>query len=79
LTDQEKKIFEEVFKEASARAGAAIRESEQKLADWFKQQGKTVVMPNLKAFREAAVKVHNDASYGAVWTKDLYDRLQAVK
>ena len=38
-----------------------------------------MVVPDLKAFREAAVKIHNDASAGAVWTKELYDRLQAVK
>ena len=79
LTAQEQQIFESVYKEASARAGASIRESEQKLVDWFKQQGKTVVVPDLKAFRAAAVKIHNDASAGAVWTKELYDRLQAVK
>ena len=79
LPPKEQQIFEAVFKEAAARAGASIRESEQKLADWFKQQGKTVVVPDLKAFRAAAVKVHNDASYGAVWTRELYDRLQAVK
>jgi tripartite ATP-independent transporter DctP family solute receptor len=79
LTPQEQQIFESVYKEASIRAGASIRESEAKLADWFKQQGKTVVVPDLKAFREAAVKIHNDASAGAVWTKEQYDRLQAVK
>ena len=79
LTPQEQQTFEAVYKEASARAGASIRESEAKLADWFKQQGKTVVVPDLKAFREAAVKIHNDASAGAVWTKELYDKLQAVK
>ena len=79
LTAQEQQIFESVYKEASSRAGASIRESEQKLVDWFKQQGKTVVVPDLKAFRAAAVKIHNDASAGAVWTKELYDRLQAVK
>jgi len=79
LTPEERGIFESVYKEAAARAGAAIRTSEQKLADWFKQQGKTVVQPDLKAFREAAVKIHNDASAGAVWTKESYDRLQSVK
>jgi hypothetical protein len=47
--------------------------------DWFKQQKKTVVNPDLKAFREAAAKIHNDASLGAVWTRELYDRVQAVK
>jgi TRAP-type C4-dicarboxylate transport system substrate-binding protein len=79
LNANEQKIFESVYKEASVRAGASIRESEQKLVEWFKQQGKTVVVPDLKAFRQAAVKIHNDASMGAVWTKELYDRLQAVK
>jgi tripartite ATP-independent transporter DctP family solute receptor len=79
LTPQEQQVFETVFKEASVRAGASIRESEASLADWFKQQGKAVVVPDLKAFREAAIKIHNDASLGAVWTKELYDRLQALK
>jgi TRAP-type C4-dicarboxylate transport system substrate-binding protein len=79
LTPQEQQIFETVFKEASVRAGSSIRESEAKLTDWFKQQGKTVVVPNLKAFREAALKIHNDPAAGAVWTKELYDRLQALK
>jgi tripartite ATP-independent transporter DctP family solute receptor len=79
LTAQEREIFESVYKEAAARAGAAIRVSEGKMVDWFKQQGKTVVVPDLKAFRQAAVKIHNDPSAGAVWTKEQYDRLQAVK
>jgi tripartite ATP-independent transporter DctP family solute receptor len=79
LTPQEREIFDSVYKEAAARAGTSIRASEAKLVDWFKQQGKTVVNPDLKAFREAAVKLHNDAAAGAVWTKELYDRLQAVK
>ena len=79
LTPQEREIFDSVYKQAADRAGASIRESEAKLVDWFKQQGKTVVTPDLKSFREAAAKIHNDASAGAVWTKDLYDRLQALK
>ncbi len=79
LTAQEQEIFDKVFKEAAARATVSIRESEMKLPDWFKQQGKNVVQPNLAAFREAAVKIHNDASAGAVWSRELYDRLQAVK
>ncbi|HSR10917.1 MAG TPA: sialic acid TRAP transporter substrate-binding protein SiaP, partial [Thermodesulfobacteriota bacterium] len=61
LSAQEQQIFEDVFKEASARAGASIRESEGTLAEWFKQQGKSVVVPDLKSFREAALKIHNDA------------------
>jgi tripartite ATP-independent transporter DctP family solute receptor len=79
LSPSEREIFDSVYKQAAARAGASIRDSEAKLVDWFKQQGKTVVTPDLKAFREAAAKIHNDASLGAVWTRELYDRLQAMK
>jgi hypothetical protein len=78
LTPPEREIFDSVYKQAAARAGASIRESEAKLVDWFKQQKKTVVIPDLKAFRKAAIKIHNDPAYGAVWTKELYDRVQAV-
>jgi tripartite ATP-independent transporter DctP family solute receptor len=79
LSPQEREIFDTVYKQAAERAGASIRDSEAKLVDWFKQQGKNVVTPDLKAFQAAAYKIHNDASMGAVWTKELYDRLQGVK
>src|SRR5512138_905663 len=68
LTPQERETFDSVYKQAAARAAASIRDSEGKLVEWFKQQGKTVVTPDFKAFREAALKIHNDASAGAVWT-----------
>ena len=78
LSADDKKTFETVLKEAAARATTAIRTAELQLPDWFKQQGKTVVEPNLAAFIEAAKPLHNDASAGAGWTKDHYDRLQAL-
>ncbi len=78
LNDDERKIFEEVFKQAAERASKAIREAELKLPEWFKAQGKTIVNPDLKAFREAAEKLHNDPSAGAGWTKEHYDRLQRL-
>jgi tripartite ATP-independent transporter DctP family solute receptor len=79
LTPPEREIFESVYKEAAVRAGASIRESEGKLVEWFKQQNKTVITPDLKALREAAAKAHSDPSAGAVWTQELYDRIQAIK
>ncbi|MCC6468024.1 MAG: sialic acid TRAP transporter substrate-binding protein SiaP [Alphaproteobacteria bacterium] len=78
LSADEKKTFEAVFAEAAGRATNAIRESEQKLPEEFKKMGKTVVTPDVKAFREAAVPLHNDANSGAGWTKDQYDRLQKL-
>jgi TRAP-type C4-dicarboxylate transport system substrate-binding protein len=79
LSPAEREIFDSVYKQAATRAGTSIRDSEAKLVDWFKQQGKTVVTPDLKAFRETVAKAHNDASLGAVWTRELYDRIQALK
>ncbi len=78
LNDAEKKTFDEVFKEAAKRASAAIRKSEQTLAEWFKQQGKTVVVPDKAAFIAASVPLHNDAAAGAGWSKEQYDRLQKL-
>jgi tripartite ATP-independent transporter DctP family solute receptor len=79
LNADERKIFQDVYREAATRASAAIRESELKLPDWFKAQGKTVVRPNTAAFIEAAKPLHLDAAAGAGWSKEQYDRLQALK
>lgn len=79
LTPDERKIFAEVLKEAAARATEAIAASERVLGDQFKALGKTVVMPDREAFRQAAIPLHNDPSAGAGWTRAQYDELQALK
>jgi len=79
LSDAEKKVFEEEFLAAADRASGIIRKSEQELPEWFKKQGKTVVQPDTAAFIKAAQPLHNDAAAGAGWTKEQYDRLQAIK
>jgi tripartite ATP-independent transporter DctP family solute receptor len=77
LSDDEKKIFQEVLSQASTRASDEIRASEQKLADEFKKLNKTVISPDREAFRKAAIPLHNDGSGG--WSKAEYDALQALK
>jgi tripartite ATP-independent transporter DctP family solute receptor len=79
LSDADKKVFDEVLKEASARSTDQIRASELKLADEFRKLGKNVVEVDREAFRKAAVPLHNDASAGAGWSKAEYDALQALK
>jgi len=79
LTDAEKKIFEEEFLATADRASDTIRKAELELPEWFKKQGKTVVQPNTAAFIKAAQPLHNDTAAGAGWTKEQYDRLQAIK
>jgi tripartite ATP-independent transporter DctP family solute receptor len=79
LSDDERKIFEEVLSQAAGRATDAIRVSEQKLADEFRKLGKIVIEPDREAFRKAALPLHNDPAAGAGWTQAEYDALQALK
>jgi tripartite ATP-independent transporter DctP family solute receptor len=78
LTDDQKKIFEEVLREAAAKATDQIRDAEGKLAAWFTEQGNTVVEVDRGPFIEAAKPLHNDPDSGAGWTKEQYDALQAL-
>ncbi len=79
LTPDERKIFEEELSASAARASAQIREAELKAPEEFTALGKTVVKPELAAFIEAAKPLHNDPAAGAGWTREQYDRLQALK
>jgi tripartite ATP-independent transporter DctP family solute receptor len=76
LAPADQRIFEDVLKEAAARATNEIVESEKKMAAEFEKRGKTVVRVNRKPFRDATVKLHNGSD--ATWTKDVYDRLQKL-
>lgn len=78
LSADEQKVFTEVFGQAAARASDAIDKVERELPEWFKAQGKTIVMPDKAAFMAAAAKVNTDPAAGAGWTKAQYDRFQAL-
>ena len=78
LSAADRAVFEEVWREAANRATYAIRTAEETLPAWFEQQGKTVIRPDRAAFRAAALPLHNDAQAGAGWTREQYDRLQAL-
>ena len=77
LSDGDKKIFEEVLKEAVDRCTKEIVDIEAKLAAEFEKRGKTVLRVDRKPFRDAVMKMHNGPD--ATWPKDVYDRLQALK
>lgn len=78
LNDADKGVFQQVLREASDRATDEIRRQELELPAWFEGQGKTVLRPDRAAFRAAAQPLHNDPQAGAGWTREQYDRLQAV-
>ena len=77
LSDADKKVFEEVLREAAAKATGEIVEAEKKLVSEFEKRGKTVAKVNRGPFREATAKLHNGPD--ATWDKATYDKLQAIK
>lgn len=77
LSDADKKIFEDVLKEAADRCTKEIVDIESKLVAEFEKRGKTVLKVDRKPFREAVMKLHNGPD--ATWSKDVYDKLQALK
>lgn len=54
LSEEDRDIFAEVYREAAAGNSRDIRASEQKLASWFREQGVTVNEVDREPFIEAA-------------------------
>jgi len=83
LSDADKKIFTEVYREAAARATGEIVESEKKLTTDFAKRGKTVVKVDRKPFIAAVQKYYTEGKQpdgnALPWPKDIYDKLQAIK
>jgi tripartite ATP-independent transporter DctP family solute receptor len=83
LSDADKKIFETVFAEAAVRATGEIIEIEKRLEGEFAKRGKTVVKVDRKPFMAAVQKYYQDGKLpngsALPWSKDVYDRLQAIK
>ena len=77
LSDADKKIFEEVLKEAAAQGDGRDRRHREEAGAEFEKRGKTVVKVDRKPFRDADVKLHNGPD--ATWDKATYDKLQALK
>ncbi|MCF2946818.1 sialic acid TRAP transporter substrate-binding protein SiaP [Paraglaciecola aquimarina] len=77
LSDTDKVIFSQVFKQAAAKVSADTRQSEKDLISWFEEQGVTVLTVDRSAFREKVLPTHVEAKQrlGA----DLYDRLQNIR
>ena len=82
LSDADKKIFTEVYREAAARATTEIVDAEKKLAVDFAKRGKTVVKVDRKPFIAAVQKYYKEGKLpdgGPLpWSKDDYDKLQAL-
>jgi TRAP-type C4-dicarboxylate transport system substrate-binding protein len=76
LSDADKKVFEDVLRQAADRATGEIVDIEKKMSAELEKRGKTVVRVDRKPFRDSTAKLHNGPD--ATWSKDVYDRLQKL-
>ena len=77
LPDADKKVFSEVLWEASTRSTADIVAAEAALVAEFEKRGKTVVKVDRGPFIQAVQKAVTAPD--APWSKELYDRVQAIR
>lgn len=77
LPAADRKIFDEVLWEASTKATQDIVAAEAALVTDFEKRGKTVVKVDRGPFIQAVQK--SVTAPDAPWSKELYDRVQALK
>ena len=78
LSADDRKVFQDVFREAAAKATDEIAISEQKLVgDFETKYKKTVVKSDREAFKKVFTPFHLGPD--ATWDKALYDKVQAIK
>jgi tripartite ATP-independent transporter DctP family solute receptor len=77
LSDEDKKIFTDVAREAAVRATEQIQKREKELVDFFKQKGLTVTEINRDEFRDTVMKNVAFETFG--YRKADWDKIQAVK
>jgi tripartite ATP-independent transporter DctP family solute receptor len=78
LSDADRKAFEDIFREAAARATEEIAAAEIKLVgDFATKYKKTVVMSDRAAFQSVFTKFHIGPD--VPWDRALYDKVQAIR
>jgi tripartite ATP-independent transporter DctP family solute receptor len=84
LSDADKKIFTEVFREAAQRATAEIIQNEQKLTtDFATKYGKQVVKVDRAPFKAAVDTFYQSGKLpdgnNMPWPKETFEKVQAIK
>ena len=78
LSDADRKAFQDIFREAAARATEEIAAAEIKLVgDFSTKYKKTVVKSDREAFQSVFTKFH--VGPDVPWDRALYDKVQAIK
>ena len=77
LSEPDRKIFSDVIWEASTRATQQIYDAENRLVADFEKRGKTVVKVDRRPFMKAVQGAVT--SPDAPWSRELYDRVEAIR
>nr|WP_233575909.1 sialic acid TRAP transporter substrate-binding protein SiaP [Noviherbaspirillum saxi] len=77
LSEDEKKVFSDVTREAAQRASTDVVTREKELVDVFKQKGLSVTEVNRDEFRDTVLKNVKFEDFG--YRKSDWERIQAVK
>ncbi|MGI3171129.1 sialic acid TRAP transporter substrate-binding protein SiaP [Pseudooceanicola sp. C21-150M6] len=77
LSEEDQKIFREVFQEACAQGSEDIRQQEADLITWYRDNGVNVNEVDRAPFAEAVKSVINGPD--ATWTPEQFDALSAIK
>jgi TRAP-type C4-dicarboxylate transport system substrate-binding protein len=77
LSDEEKKIFTETMLAAAAQNSVEVRQQEDDLKPWFEEKGIIINTVDRQPFMDAVKPYINGPK--ATWSKEDYDRLEAIK
>ncbi|SMF83572.1 tripartite ATP-independent transporter solute receptor, DctP family [Tistlia consotensis] len=77
MDEKDRKTLVAVLQEAADGCTKDIIKKENELAAWFEGQGVKVLKVDRKPFRDAVIPLHNGPD--ATWSKEIYDRLQAIQ
>lgn len=78
IADADRPVVEQALREAAMRSTLAVREIEAALPAQFEREGKVIIRPDRAPFRAATLPLLTDPAAGAGWTKEQFDRLQAI-
>ncbi len=76
MDEADREALTGVLEEAAVCATDQIKQQEQELVQWFRDEGVNVNEVDRGPFIEATKKMHNGDM--ATWDQDTYDRLQAI-
>jgi tripartite ATP-independent transporter DctP family solute receptor len=77
LSPEFRTILTESAQEAGTFQNDLVLKSEKEYLDKLKEQGMTIIQPDVKAFREATKDVYK--KFAEKWEPGLYEKIQAVK